>query len=80
MEKYYIHKTVNYFIAFRDPVSGSYTNTIEESWNTLKYQISHKKMRRYFHEGGNVAENILRDLLGKFEWRRKHAEDLWNVS
>ena len=36
----YVHRTVNHSMNFRDPQTGTHTNTIEGTWNGIKLNIA----------------------------------------
>ncbi|KAF0993180.1 hypothetical protein HZS_828 [Henneguya salminicola] len=60
-ENYYIHQLVNHSIAFRDPVTGFDTNTIEGFYNALKYKIALYNRINSIYECENLVENIPND-------------------
>jgi transposase-like protein len=64
------HKTVNHSKFYKDPETGTHTNTIEGTNNGLKLRIP---VRSRVHKG--IDEHLF-----EFIWRRKHeGEDLWTV-
>ena len=62
------HFTVNHSRTFVDPSTGVHTNTIEGTWNAVKFSIAPR----------NRTRNSVEGHLLEFIWRRKHATDLWN--
>jgi ISXO2-like transposase domain len=63
----YIHMKVNHSKNFKDPTTGTHTNTIEGTWAALKGRIS----KRYRCEAG-IGNNI-----NVFIWRRQNCMSLW---
>lgn len=64
----YEHLTVNHSVEFVVPGTSIHTNTIEGTWNGLKMQIKPR----------NRTQDI-DDHLCEFEWRRRHADGLWEA-
>ncbi|KII70540.1 hypothetical protein RF11_14858 [Thelohanellus kitauei] len=64
----YNHLKVNHREKFRDPQSGACTNTIEGTWNVLKYMISPRNRTNSLDENGEITEAILDDFLAEFQW------------
>lgn len=64
----YEHLTVNHSENFKDPITGTHTNTIEGSWNALKMQIKPR----------NRVKGI-EEHLWEFIWRRRNADRLWDA-
>lgn len=62
------HRTVNHSLHFKDPDTGSNTNTVEGTNNALKIQI------RPRNRTWQVEEH-----LSEFVWRRKHGNRLWTA-
>jgi hypothetical protein len=62
----YTHETVNHSIHLKNPVTGVYINTIEDTWSAIKARIS----RRY------RCESALGDHLDVPIWRRQNATNL----
>lgn len=63
----YEHSTVNHSENFKDPVTGTHTNTIEGTWNGLKMQIKPRCR----------VKDKIDDHLLEFLWRRKNSKNLW---
>lgn len=61
------HLTVNHSQNFKDPVTGTHTNTIEGSWHGIKCKIAPR----------NRTEDLIDEHLAEFIWRRQNSEDLW---
>jgi hypothetical protein len=61
------HRTVNHSRHFTDPDTGVHTNTVEGTWNGIKY---HLKTRSRARDG-------LQSHLMEFCWRRQNATALW---
>ena len=61
------HRTVNHAQTFKDPLSGTHTNTIEGFWNGLKIQIA-PRSRVQDGMGGRLLEKV---------WRKRNRLDLW---
>lgn len=62
------HTTVNHSKNFRDPVSGTCTNTIEGTHNGVKMTICPRRRTKDMVEG----------CLWEFIWRRKNSLSLWD--
>jgi hypothetical protein len=62
------HYTVNHSENFRDPVTGSCTNTIEGTWNGVKMNIRPR----------NRISGAIEDHFAEFIWRRIHETDPCN--
>jgi IS1 family transposase len=62
----YVHNTVNHSFHFRDPDTGTHTNTIEGTWNGLKLQIPPR----------NRTKTIDAALLEAI-WRKQNRNNLW---
>lgn len=63
----FVHQSVNHSKYFKDPHTGTHTNTIEGMWNGLKIQIKPRS---------RTSEKI--DFcLWEAVWRRQHRADLW---
>lgn len=65
----YAHQTVNHSKTFKDPDTGTHTNTIEGTWNGLKMSIKPR----------NRTKNGINDHLFEFIWRRTNRDKLWNA-
>jgi hypothetical protein len=66
VEHGYDHRTVNHSIHFRDPETGTHTNTIEGTWNGVKMCIAPRNRTR-----DDIDEHLM-----EFTWRHNQA-DLW---
>ena len=62
------HRTVNHSKHFVDPDTGVHTNTIEATWNGMKYNVP------YPHR----SEDYTPGHLWEFMWRRQHEGNLWH--
>lgn len=65
----YEHSTVNHSVNFRDPETGTCTNTIEGNWSGIKGHIPPR----------NRVQAHMDNHLFEFIWRRKNANNLWNA-
>jgi hypothetical protein len=65
-ENGYQHNTVNHSLHFKDPISGTHTNTIEGIWNGLKLQITPRNRTKFIDEA--LLEAV---------WRKQNRSDLW---
>jgi transposase-like protein len=61
------HQTVNHSKNFKDPVTGTHTNTIEGTWHGIKCKIAPR----------NRTNKLIDNHLSEFIWRRQNNEDLW---
>ena len=68
-ENGYEHSTVNHSQNFKDPITGTHTNSIEGTWNALKMQVKPR----------NRTKDTIDDHLLEFIWRRKNHDQLWNA-
>ena len=64
----YQHFTVNHSKNYKDPLTGTHTNTIEGTWNGLKMQIKPRNRSREFIE----------EYMWEFIWRRRNRDRLWD--
>jgi ISXO2-like transposase domain len=62
------HLTVNHSQNFVNPDTGACTNTIEGTWNGLKFRIPPR----------NRIVNGIDEHLWEFIWRRKNSNNLWD--
>lgn len=67
VEHGYDHRTVNHSVHFRDPETGTHTNTIEGTWNGVKLCVAPRNRTR---------EDIDEHLM-EFIWRRRNQADIW---
>ena len=63
------HRTVNHSRNFRDPTTGTHTNTIEGIWNGLKIGIPIRSR----------TESLLDDQILIRIRRRDNVDDLWEA-
>jgi len=61
------HLTVNHSETFVDPDTGVHTNTIEGTWNGIKYHVSPR----------NRTKSNISNHLFEFIWRRENQDHLW---
>jgi hypothetical protein len=64
-----VHRTVNHSLHFKDPTTGTHTNTIEGTWNGLKMKIAPRN---------RVAHNMNYHLF-EFIWRRMNKDNIWGA-
>ncbi|KII66902.1 hypothetical protein RF11_08107 [Thelohanellus kitauei] len=79
LNEFYTHLIINHSNTFKDPETGAHTNSnsLEGTWNALKYPIPPENRTNSLDNDGNVVENVLNDHLGEFKWCQKHSSDLW---
>ena len=63
------HSTVNHSKTFKDPITGTHTNSIEGNWNGLKISINPR----------NRMRDGIEEYIGEFQWRRDHKLNRWNA-
>ena len=63
------HQTVNHSQHFKDPETGTHTNTIEGTWNGFKIAIPPRNRGK---------ENLNQRLLAKI-WRKQNKDNLWEM-
>lgn len=61
------HDKVNHSLHFVDPNTHVHTNTIEATWNAMKYHIPYRH---------RTAELIQEDIT-EYVWRKKYKDNLW---
>lgn len=62
------HEVVNHSVNFVDPMTGVHTNSIEGTWNGIKFQVPPRNRTR-----DDISEHLL-----EFIWRRKNESNLWD--
>lgn len=61
------HNTVNHSTHFKDPDTGTHTNTIEGTWAGIRLQVPRR----------NRTQQAVDGHLMTFVWRRRYADDIW---
>ncbi|KAF0987526.1 hypothetical protein HZS_3797 [Henneguya salminicola] len=65
----YGHLPANHSVEFVDSETGVCTNTIEGTWNALKYKIPHKNSANSINEDEEIEDHLLDDFLKEFQLR-----------
>ena len=76
LHQYYDHFQVNHSIEFVDSETGAHTNTIEGTWNAIKYRISPRNRTSSINKDGEITNSAIDEFLLEFQWRRKNVSNL----
>jgi hypothetical protein len=68
-EVQYTHMSVNHSLNFKDPSTGTHTNTIEGTWAGIRSRIPKRN-----RSGDNIDDHLL-----AFIWRRQNEGRLWDA-